>query len=145
MTEVNTTRESMTKESKSYKANVILLLVSLVFSAATFILYAIDKSNFDHVLSFVKLGYMFFFVALYAYLVRQWVKSPESLVKGLLWLSLFQIATMKLGEWNLGLNPFSVIGVSLDLGSVSITINVIAIAILGFTWRYKQRLKLIKI
>ncbi|MBQ4811328.1 hypothetical protein A7985_02185 [Pseudoalteromonas luteoviolacea] len=126
--------------SKSDKAISVCLWVSLLFSIATFGLYVSDSSNFDHVFSFVKSGYMFFFVALYSYITWQWIKAPNSIVKPLFWISLLEILTLQWEQWNIGLNPFSVIGVTLSFEHFSISVNVIAITLLGFTWRYKQKL-----
>ncbi|MCF2856974.1 hypothetical protein L1286_05805 [Pseudoalteromonas sp. SMS1] len=144
MTDSKVIQQTVALPSKSYKANCILLLASLLFSAVAFVLYTMDNSKGSDVLALVKLGYMFFFVVLYALLTWRWIKQPEYIVKPLLWLSLFQVVTVKVGEWNMGLNPFSVIGVSLDFDSISFTVNLIAIALLAFTWRYKRMLARMK-
>ncbi|KZN34581.1 hypothetical protein N480_21385 [Pseudoalteromonas luteoviolacea S2607] len=128
------------KTSKSYKAISVCLWVSLLFSLVTFVLYVSDSSNFDHVFSFVKSGYMFFFVALYSYLTWRWVKTPSAIIKPLFWISLLEIVTLQWGQWNIGLNPFSVIGVAFAFEQVLVSVNIIAIALLGFTWRNKQKL-----
>ncbi|KZN48428.1 hypothetical protein [Pseudoalteromonas luteoviolacea] len=129
--------EGRLKKLKSYKSNFVLIVITALLSLVTLILFVTESESFINVSGYIKAGYMAFLVGLYVYILYRWKYTPLRMIKPILIFNLLQIATVKWGESSIGLNPFSAIGVSFNFDTFSITVNLLAIVMVGLTWRCK--------
>ncbi|MCG7547840.1 hypothetical protein [Pseudoalteromonas sp. Of7M-16] len=96
------------------------------------------SDNFTDLTDYIKAGSMAFFTVLYAYFIYSWKNKPFFIITPLLVMSLLQILTVKWQQWSFGLNPFSVIGLSLNFDTVSISVNLLAIIMVGLAWHCRS-------
>ncbi|MDK2595370.1 hypothetical protein [Pseudoalteromonas obscura] len=123
------------KSLKRYKLSFSLLVVTLLLNLITLVLFVNGSDKFVGFTDYIKVSYMAFFTVLYAYFIYSWKNKPLFIVTPLLAMSLLQIVTVKWQQWSFGLNPFSVIGLSLNFDTVSISVNLLAIVMVGLAWQ----------